>query len=308
MKNSFTFHSLCLAALCLAAGCCHFSDPSEELRDFASTPQNEEILRTICNFYVTTNRSFPAGTLLSGEVNGKREYYAITASHVMENLTKRLHRKNIGIGLASKTDVMSKKLIYAPFDQIPKCSFTLHQKNICDLALLDMTDGVPYAESQGARCCSIDIDCGPNNAGVYTGDDPSVVRGAGIALRRDYEKLGIGVGTELFCICADITKDITIDKTDVSDCLTYFTGRIWKLDVIVTDNKHGPSRVHILKGHAAQNGNSGSAVFAWGTLNGQRHPFLIGVVQGGVPNEDEVAVMPIDGIYELIGRYRTMRK
>lgn len=308
MKTSFNFSSICHAVLCLATGCSLSTAHSEDLRDFASTKQNEEILRSICNFYVTTNKSYPAGTLLSGVVKGKREYYAITASHVMENLTKRLHHRTIGIGLASKSDVMKKFLIHAPFDQIPKCSFSLRQKAVCDLALLDMTDGVPYAESQGAHCCSIDIDSGAGGAGVYSGNDSTVVQGAGVALRRDYDKLGIGIGTELFCICADITKDIVMDKTEVSDSLIYFTGRIWKLDVIVTNQYHTSSRVHILKGHAAQNGNSGSAVFAWGTLNGQRHPFLIGAVQGEVPNTDEVAVMPIDGIYELITLYRVKRK
>lgn len=281
------------------SGCCLIST---DLQNFAEEGNNEDLVRTICTFYEgSEKRVGTAGVILSETVGNGREYYILTADHVINQMGKNCHGQLLYVGFASESDITIKSLLPAPYDKIPKFGNRIHTNNRSDLGILKITGAIRHLPKIGAGIRCIDLDV--LNSGSFISNDPAsnLVKGVGIAYRRDFADLGIDTGSDMFCICSNINSPaVFIDNTHAEDSLEYFTGKLKHIDVNVSDNIGGHSSVIILEGHQVENGNSGSPVFAWGNINGRRYPFLVGVVQGKVPGKNETSVMPIDGLDILL--------
>lgn len=278
MKFSVKF-AICVASLILFAGC------FKEGR--LPPPASEEFLtRSVYTFYKSFNQAGPSGVMIDAQIDKRRGHMILTAGHVVriyKNIFKKSELAQIGFRKADNINVVRR--IEAPYNCL--IPFEHPSFPVCDLGVFAIPDISGITNNYG-KVCSINIDKPFANGVGFLCDES------------EYAKYSITTGTPVFCYCSDISRALEFHGSDWNLPTIKREGKIKDLSAKIPTQSSGVNMNAIVVDFESVEGNSGGAVFAYGSVNGVRYPFLIGVVSGAISGSSLSAISPIGPMIEEI--------
>ena len=280
MKFSVKF-AICVASLILFVGC--FKEGK------LPPPASDEFLtRSVYTFYKSFNEAGPSGIMIDAQIGKRRGHMILTAGHVVriyKNIFKKSGLAQIGFRKAENINIIRR--IKAPNNSL--IPFEHPSFPVCDLGVFAIPDISGITNNHG-KVCSINIDQPFANGVGFVCDESE----------SEYAKYSITTGTPVFCFCSDISRTPEFDVYDWNLPTIKREGKIKDLSAKVPTQSSGINMDAIVVDFESVEGNSGGAVFAYGSVNGVRYPFLIGVVSGAISGSSLSAISPIGPMIEEI--------
>lgn len=232
-----------------------------------------------------------SGVFVAISNNGCQRIFALTAAHVIRCL---FNDKNVKKYQFATLDKQGRCLHRAGISNMQALRWTCAEDRGDDVSVCDITDAVSGIEAGGCVVNCIDLD---SIGTPSTNSNHKVIWGVGVALRKQFEALGIGIGSDGGCIGAnkDARKQITNDSYDWIDPFLLFRGELQNLNTNFTYK--GVTHNTIVSDGGMCKGVSGSPQYV---LAKDGCPYLIGIAIG---ERNGTHIIPIEKVYELIAKY-----
>lgn len=248
------------------------------------------LTRSVYTFYMGFGRVGPSGILVSAAEGTNSCHFIVTAGHVVRELQRRFTGTGrCGIGFRKADDISVVRRIDGPSNLlVPVVHPGFPSEDVGFFALSDVSGIV----ANGGLVCGIGLDR-PLESGV------GIVRDAS-----DCARYGITNGSAVFAYCTDPGRMPRNSDYDWNCSTVERRGAIVDLEARIRTGRGDILQRAVVVDFASENGNSGGPVFAYGTVDGVRYPFLLGVISGGIKGrEGQTAVAPVGPIVEEILRF-----